>query len=75
MTVQQMKDAIVAVYDTASWKKKVNNMYDDQVIAIYYNFLNRGILDKVLKRERPMSPVQTELKENYKQMTIFDFIN
>ena len=75
MTVQQMKDAIVAVYDTSSWKKKVNKMYDDQVIAIYYNFLNRGILDKVMRRENPATVEKRQFKENYQQMTIFDFMN
>ena len=77
MTIQQMKDAIIPVYDTTSWRKKVENMYDDQVVAIYYNFLNRGILDKVMRRERPATYVKTEpteQTEQYQQMTIFDFM-
>lgn len=75
MTIQQMKDAILNVYDTKSWKKKVDNMYDDQVVAIYYNFLERGILDKVLRKERPKSVNKSEPVEVYEQLSIFDFIN
>ena len=79
MTIQQMKDAIVVVYDTASWKKKVANMYDDQVIAIYHNFLERGILDKVMRKEKPKVNVMVERSSTYtepksQQMTIFDLM-
>ena len=74
MTIQQMKDAIVAVYDTTSWKKKVAHMYDDQVIAIYHDFSNRGKLNKVLRRERPGRYTDNSTQEQYQQMTIFDFI-
>lgn len=73
MTVQQMKDAIVRVYLTESWRKKVEAMYDNQVIAIYYDFLNRGILDKVLRREKPKEKCTLEVQ--YQQMSIFDLIN
>lgn len=73
-----MKDAIIGVYETASWKKKVNNMYDDQVIAIYHNFSERGILNKVLRRERPtiINRMETqEVKETYQQLNMFDLLN
>lgn len=72
MTVQQMKDAIAKVYRTESWQKKVEAMYDNQVIAIYYDFLNRGILDKVLRREKPKE--KSNVEEQYEQMTIFDLM-
>ena len=49
MTVANMRDEISNVYDTKSWKNKVDEMYDDQVIAIYYNFMRSGKLNKVLK--------------------------
>lgn len=80
MTVHQMRDAILKVYDTASWKKKVENMYDDQVIAIYYNFEARGILDKVMKKERPAVKKSAWAFDDYvpqetEQMTIFDLMN
>ena len=73
MTIQQMKDAIARVYRTESWQKKVDGMYDNQVIAIYYDFLNRGILDKVLRKEKPKE--KHEPVEQYQQMSIFDLIN
>jgi len=69
-----MRGAIAKVYDTASWRKKVNNMYDDQVIAIYYNFAHRGILNKTMKKERPTKVDEFEIKtkEQYQQLTFFD---
>lgn len=80
MTVQQMRDAILKVYDTASWKKKVENMYDDQVIAIYHNFLERDILDKVMRKERPEVTKSIKTFDGYvpqeaEQLTIFDLLN
>lgn len=89
MTIQEMKNAILSVYKTKSWYAKVNRMYDDQIVAIYHNFNERGILGKVLRNERtsyflvPEDPTagQTkctdeikEAKEVCKQLTIFDFI-
>lgn len=74
MTIQQMKDAIVRVYDTTSWKKKVENMYDDQVLAIYHNFRERGILDKTLKRERPGTAEAREARENCEQMSFLNLL-
>lgn len=76
MTIQQMKDAIRHVYNTDSWRRKVDNMYDDQVVAIYYNFLKRGILGKVLRNERPAGIRKTKIpKEKYEQMSMFDLID
>lgn len=79
MTVYQMRDAIATVYDTVSWKKKVANMYDDQVIAIYHNFANRGILDKTLRKEKPtvstLNHKPPYVEPESQQLTIFDLIN
>ena len=79
MTVQQMRNAILRVYDTESWKKKVANMYDDQIIAIYHDFRNRGILNQVVRKERPKTTNTMEGPGKYvspecQQMTIFDFM-
>lgn len=75
MTIQQMKDAIADVYRTKSWRRKVEYMYDDQVIAIYRNFENRGILGKVMKRERPVTTTyDCGPKEECEQLSMFDFI-
>lgn len=80
MTVQQMRNAILRVYDTNSWKKKVANMYDDQIIAIYHDFKNRGILNEVVRKEKPsivnlMETPNTYIPPESEQMTIFDFMN
>lgn len=75
MTVQQMKDAIADVYHTKSWRRKVENMYDDQVIAIYHNFVERGILGKVMRRERPIPTTYDYApQEKCEQLSMFDFI-
>ena len=76
MTVQQMRDAIVSVYDTSSWKKKVSNMYDDQVIAVYYKFAEKGLLGKVVRRENP-SKVQDgkNTEPKYYQISMDDILN
>ena len=80
MTVQQMRSAILRVYNTKSWKNKVANMYDDQIIAIYHDFRNRGVLNQVLRNERPVITDLIETPNTYvspecQQMTMFDFIN
>lgn len=42
MSIQQMRAAIYDVYPGRKWKIKVQNMPDDQVIAVYYSFLAKG---------------------------------
>lgn len=82
MTVQQMRSAILKVYNTASWKKKVADMYDDQIIAVYHTFLKRGLIGKVVKNERPVITAIIESSDREgtyephksQQLTIFDFI-
>ena len=70
MTIRQMKDAIAKVYDTATWKKKVKNMRDDQVVAVYYNFRNRGMLGKTWNRERQILIRNEKSKDdNWQQLT------
>lgn len=63
MTVEQMRRAISEVYSGWGWKTKVARMYDDQVIAVYYNFQERGMFDKKPSDGRRV-----------KQLTIDDFI-
>ena len=80
MTIQEMRSAIARVYDTTSWRNKVKGMYDDQVIAVYYNFYERGILNKVLKKERPVTAEKSESKEikhteRYQQLSFFDSLS
>lgn len=52
-------------YDNVGWHYKVDRMSDNQVYAVYMTFLRRGLLDKPKKKP----PV-----EEFRQMTIFDYI-
>lgn len=42
MTVKQMRDKIIKVYDNKTWRDKVYKMPNNQVIALYYTFLRQG---------------------------------
>lgn len=44
MTTPQMRQAIKKAYSGDSWDRKVNNMSDGQVIAVYFRLLNDGKL-------------------------------
>lgn len=69
--VWMMRDEISNVYDTKSWRNKVDEMYDDQVIAIYYSFLRTGKINKVLKKEKPeIDPANL----NPEQLNFFNLI-
>lgn len=45
MTVEQMRMAIADCYPGREWSRKVDNMSDGQVIAIYRKFESQGKLD------------------------------
>ena len=42
MSPTQMRAEIARVYKGRSWKQKVNRMSDEQVTAIYLDFLKKG---------------------------------
>lgn len=44
--INAMRLAILRAYDGPNWERKVRNMADNQVIAVYYSFLNSGKLNK-----------------------------
>ena len=46
MYVEQMRKEIASVYKGKDWSKKVDNMPDNQVIAMYYKFKAGGKFDK-----------------------------
>ena len=75
------RSAISKVYPTEKWKNKVENMPEDQVVAIYLAFEKRGLLGKVItkpyQREEEAAKKKQILKlppEPY-QMTIDDILN
>lgn len=70
-TVGYMREKIREVYDTMNWRDKVDKMYDDQVIAVYYSMLRSGKLNTVQKIERPY-PLESY---KYKQLSLFDLLN
>lgn len=57
MSVQQMRAAIYEVYPGRRWKIKVQNMPDDQVIAVYYSFLAKGKFDQKPAAKEPKTYV------------------
>ena len=46
MYVEEMRREIARVYKGKDWDKKVDNMSDNQVIAMYYKFRAGGKFDK-----------------------------
>lgn len=57
--IEEMRSDISKVYLNTTWKKKVARMPDKQVMAIYYNFLARGMFGHVPKpiHSTPKEPV------------------
>lgn len=51
MTVNQMAAKIISVYPNEAWKRKVNQMADNQIIAIYHHFLATGKFDQKPAKE------------------------
>ena len=46
MTVAQMRVAVYEAYQGNGWHKKVDNMSDVQVQAVYFSLLDRGFFDR-----------------------------
>lgn len=59
MTVPQMRYVIHDAYPSSKWKRKVLNMPDDQVIAVYHKLLNSGKLDP--KPTKPTTSKQIDI--------------
>ena len=55
MTVPQMRNAIYNAYPASKWQRRVLNMPDDQVIAVYYKLLNSGKLNPKPAPAKPQS--------------------
>lgn len=65
MTVEEQRTAISKVYPTEKWQNKVENMPEDQVIAIYLAFEKRDLLGKVITK-----PYQRKAEAEKKKQTI-----
>ena len=42
MSVDQMRSAVIKVYTSEKWRQRVKEMPENQIIALYYKFLNAG---------------------------------
>lgn len=63
MSTEQMRAAIAEVYSGPRWKRKVANMFDDQVVAVYYKFQREGRFNPNFKPpEKTRRPKLTEIK-------------
>ena len=47
LQISQMREKILEAYSGEGWKKRVRNMPNDQVIALYYKFLKKGKIKDV----------------------------
>ena len=47
LQISQMREKIREVYSGDGWVKRVRNMPNDQVIALYYKFLKQGKIKDV----------------------------
>lgn len=67
MNVDQMRKEIAKVYPGEAWQRKVDSMYDDQVIAIFYKFERDGKFLEYLRKK-------AEAKKHYDgvQLSMFD---
>lgn len=63
MSVEQMRAKISEVYERDRWRRRVQLMPDNQVIAIYRTMQNRGQLNQ---RKRKKSKVY------FQQISMFD---
>lgn len=83
MTVEEMRVAIAKVYKGDGWKRKVHNMPDYQVTAIYFSFLEAGKFDKPKQTTTKPKDVYQKPEPSYMfgkpsvgvQLTMFDPYN
>lgn len=68
MSINQMRAAIVEVYTSNKWRRKVEKMHDDQIIAVYYKFLRNGKFEQ----RKPKIHNKNEMREPHKEVPSFD---
>lgn len=77
MSIDQMRYEIASVYPGPKWRERVRFMHDNQVIAIYKSFQQKGKFNgkrdpytgKIMGAEIPPPPPSP-----YHQMTIFEYM-
>lgn len=76
MTPAQMRCAIYDIYPGDSWHKKVENMPDNQVVAVYMRFLAKGQFSPTKELENKICEAALEEQRTFKpligeQLTLF----
>ena len=51
MLISEMRKKVKNAYGNSTWDRKVDNMPDKQVIAIFYNMQERGVFKKMRKQD------------------------
>lgn len=64
MTVESMRAKIGEVYDSDRWRRRVQLMPDNQVIAVYRTMRDRGQLDR--------RKLKKKSKVLFQQISMFD---
>ena len=66
MKIEDMRAAIKTVYSGPAWIARCDGMDDRQVIAVYHDFLDRNMFDKVKKVRK--------MKEEGHQISIWEYL-
>lgn len=74
-----MRRVVLAAYPGPKWKKRVEKMQDSQLIAVYYNIMNKEVSASsdekhpiiIMPRNHGRSIVY-QMIEEYKQLSMFD---
>ncbi len=74
MNIHEMRNFISKAYPGQKWKNRVKKMGENQIIAIYYNLVNRESpgLQRVIRIGLDEAAVGKD--ESYEQLTIFDIL-
>lgn len=73
-SVEDMRYAVMNVYPGHKWSNKVRDMSDNQIIAVYYDFLHRGKFDKKTKKSNDDYSKKKHFNKkdySYEQLTIY----
>ena len=71
-SMEVIRERVASAYPGASWQYRVyHQMKDNQILALYFKFMQDGTFDKAKERKKI---AKANEKEEAKQITIFDWI-
>ncbi len=70
MKIEVMRREISNVYSGEKWKKRVKNMPENQVLAVYNSFVKTDRFEKQKEKEK-----EQKKEPEYKQLTFEDIFN